>query len=139
MTSAMSPRQIRELTVFQLVPYANCLHPDAIDSAGSQFLTKVRDDVLETWDEMGWLDERERENECYRIANEAPDHHTHHKWLEFVDLGGYQEDMDGDDWDEASDRALVQIAERLARELYESLILWDEEQDEEEEDDDEDN
>lgn len=137
MTSAMSPRQIRELTAFELVPYADCLHPDAIDSAGSKFLTSVRDDVLEKWNEFGYLDEGEREQECFHIANQAPDQHTHQKWSEFVDLGAYQEDLDGDDWDSASDRALIQIAERLARELYESLVLWDEEQDEEEEDDDE--
>jgi hypothetical protein len=108
---------------------ADCLCPDADDSAGGKFLADVRDAVVEgieaeTFDPDS--DDRDNYNgEISQIADAAPDIYTHQKWSEFVDLGAYQEEPEHGEWpddlDKAASIALYQIAEHL---VYGLLREW---------------
>lgn len=111
---------------FYLSSLADCMSPDSTESAGFEFLTSVRDDVLERLDE--WSREARDNNlerwcqDCdiaYAVASEAPDYRTYFKWLQFADLGAWQEDFEGEygdirDMDDAASWALYEIARRLA-------------------------
>jgi len=121
---------------------ADCLCPDADDSAGGKFLADVRDKVVKLIED-GVLDPESDHRDNYdgeisTIADNAPDVYTHTKWSEFVDLGAYHEEPEfDDDWgtdlDKAASMALYQIAERLA---YALIREWRDGLEQEAEDDD---
>lgn len=113
-----------------------CGSPDSDTSAGAVFLDAVRSNVIERWEshapecpylvddaacECSTIDDAVSE-----IADGAPDVYTATRWAEFVDLAAYSEEPEiTDTWPEsltdAAGQALYQIAERLARALFQWL------------------
>lgn len=109
-------------TVWQLARLAECADPDTFESAGAKFLIHVEDAVAEAL-EADELDE----DRIHEIADSAPDVYTFQRWLEFVDLAAWQEDLDdyvpdpsmSNDMSAMAGVALYMIAERLVRALAE--------------------
>lgn len=121
---------------------ADCGDPDSRESEGMEFLTSVRDSVVEGIEDGTFVPEddgRDDDNGAvHQIADNAPDVYTHKRWQEFVDLQAYQEEPEmTDEWPEdltdAAGVALYQIAERLVyailREWREGLADDDQEED----------
>lgn len=120
-TPAVKADELRQLGQNQLARMAGCGDPDTADSAGSRFLFSVRDAVADAIDN----DEMD-EDTAHEIADSAPDVYTHQRWLEFVDLAAYQEDVSeygptDDDLTRLAGVALYAIAERLVAALVEEV------------------
>ena len=127
-----------DYTAFRLAQMADVAGPDSSDSPGAKFLLSVQDAVNEA---------REYDTECtdrsdtiHEIADNAPDVYTHERWMQFVDLCAYNEDISelgGDigDLTGAAGIALYMIAERLATALFEEVDDDDDDDDEDEDDD----
>ena len=111
---------------------ADCMSPDSLESVGAQFLTRVRDDVLERVEDIDPEDfARETDDMTWEVADSAVPVYTYTKWQTFVDLGAWQEDvsdMMGDrgetmgELDHVGSLALYIIAERLAQAIRIELM-----------------
>lgn len=107
----------RNLNVYQLTTLADCGRPESSRGHGAQFLECVQADTIDAI-ERGELDERR----VHEISDGAPSVYTHERWVEFVDLCAYQEDVREYVTDESNPTsmagvALYLIAERLVRAL----------------------
>jgi hypothetical protein len=132
--------------VYTLVDLAGCGTPDSSASIGAYFLTGVRDALV---DMIGWgvehngLTVSEVAQEIldgdgrHEIADAAPSIYTHKRWMEFVDLCAYKEDISevaGDtepDMNTGAEIALYMIADRLVSALCQEIIDMAGDQDEE--------
>jgi hypothetical protein len=117
--------EIANMTVWELESFAECGSPDTESSAGALFLLAVKAAFLESMKENDCVVEYD---EIHEIADGAPDIYTHRRWLEFVDLCAYEEDIYDYVSDETSmtDRAgvaLYLIARRLLEQLAEAYRL----------------
>lgn len=88
---------IRELNAFELARLAECGHPDAIDSAGAEFLASVLRAFIEMAEDVEPEDfDREVIEDYSGIRHQAIDGSvpfiTHQVWATFTDLAAYQED-----------------------------------------------
>lgn len=115
-------KEIKEVSLYELVKLAECGTPDSATSAGALFLESVRDSLAEAleFDEVN-------DRMIHEIADGAPDVYTHQRWREFVDLCAYHEDIEGYMSSDSTmtDRAgvaLYQIAERLVYALVKEYI-----------------
>lgn len=142
--------EVRELNAYQLAGHADCLSPDNSTSPGAKLLTDARDELVEaveTWrqdnPDDAWSEMPEALDYFGRfseIADNAPSIYTHDRWMEFVDLGAYNEDptelgSDGSDMLAAAGICLYLIAERLVRALASELAEQDQDDDAEQNDD----
>jgi hypothetical protein len=133
--------EIKEWTyVLSSKDMADCGDPDSRESAGMEFLTSVRDAVVEGIEDGTFVSDGDGSSDndngaVHQIADNAPDVYTHTRWKEFVDLAAYLEEPEiSDAWPEdlteAAGVALYQIAERLVyailREWREGLVQCDE-------------
>jgi hypothetical protein len=121
--------------IFSLARDAETLDPDGEDSPGARLLSSVRDSVIEAveWkvenDELTPAEAAEEVrdgDELGQIADSAPSVYTHQVWTEFLDLGGYREDLEAhelnlDDLSKIPGIALYHIAYRLASVLLEEI------------------
>lgn len=132
-------------TVWQLAHLADCGSPDDLDSAGAIFLRSVAsaaDEIIDTYREEKTPEDRyDYDSEIHQAADNAPDVYTHQRWLEFVDLAAYQENLDdlggtSGDMERDAGVALYIIAERLLHALVEAAGPFDNE-DETDDDDSE--
>ncbi|WLW38545.1 hypothetical protein [Streptomyces phage Vanseggelen] len=115
---------------------AETLDPDTQDSPGARFLKSVRDSVVESVEYVAGSDglslaeaaEFVRDGDAIgEIADSAPSVYTHQLWSEFLDLGGYREDLEAHELNVADLNvipgvALYHIAWRLASVLLEEII-----------------
>ncbi|WJN62770.1 Ocr-like antirestriction protein [Streptomyces phage phiScoe15] len=127
---------IKGRSAFSLASDADTLSPDSDTSVGADFLRSVRDSVIEAVEwrvEHDELTEAEAAEEVRdgdaigEIADGAPSVYTHQLWSEFLDLGGYNEDLEPhelnlDDLSKIPGIALYHIAWRLASVLLEEII-----------------
>ena len=118
--------EVKGLNAYELASAADCLMPDTPTSAGAEWLSSVRDDVLVEVHGVAAEDfNRLTEDTANEIADSAVPIYTGQKWATFVDLGAYQEDVseliDTQDFDKMSDVALYAIAERLVGALLAEL------------------
>ena len=125
---------IKSYNPFTLAHMAECGSPDDAGSAGAGFLTRVRDALVESVEDK-WTNgtpladavEAVRDGEAaHRIADEAPDIHTHARWRQFIDLTAYNEDISeygepSDDMTENAGVALYIIANRLVHVLLDEI------------------
>jgi hypothetical protein len=121
--------------VYGLAADAETLDPDGEDSPGARLLASVRDAVVEAveWrvenDGLSLVEAAEdvRDGDAIgEIADGAPSVYTHQVWTEFLDLGGYREDLEPhdlnvDDLSKIPGIALYHIAWRLASVLLEEI------------------
>jgi hypothetical protein len=120
--------------VYSLARDAETLDPDGEDSPGARLLSSVRDSVIEAVEykvsEGLTLVEAAEDvrdgDELGEIADGAPSVYTHQVWTEFLDLGGYREDLEPhdlnvDDLNKIPGIALYHIAYRLASTLLEEI------------------
>jgi hypothetical protein len=121
--------------VYSLAADAETLDPDGEDSPGARLLSGVRDAVIEAveWrvenDGLSLTEAAEevRDGDALgEIADGAPSVYTHQVWTEFLDLGGYREDLEPhdlnvDDLSKIPGIALYHIAYRLASVLLEEI------------------
>lgn len=129
---------VRALNRFQLARLADLTSdPDSPESAGTKFLARVRDAIVEgaherLVDEQGCIvDDDEATDFVHEIADEAPSIYTHEVWAQFVDLCAYHEDLEGyvdesTDMESRARVALYLIAERLALALVDEVRDLDE-------------
>lgn len=118
---AASLQDIRDMSAYWLANVAGCMCPDATDSAGAEFLLRVRDDIVELLDDetvnLDALDRIDNNGAIHEIADNAPSVYTHTCWQQFVDLGAYQEEPETGEWPEDLTRAamiaLYQVAQNL--------------------------
>ncbi|AKY03376.1 hypothetical protein FDI81_gp69 [Streptomyces phage Hydra] len=127
---------IKQRGAYSLAGDADTLDPDGHTSAGALLLTSVRDAVIEA---VEWRVENDgltlaeaaedvQDGDAIgEIADSAPSVYTHQLWQEFVDLGGYREDLEphdlnGDDLSKIAGIALYHIAWRLASVLLDEII-----------------
>ncbi|ANT41072.1 OCR-like antirestriction protein [Streptomyces phage Nanodon] len=127
---------IKQRGPYSLAGDAETLSPDDHGSAGAQLLVGVRNAVVEAveWrvendgQTLAEAAEEVRDGDAIgEIADGAPSVYTHQLWLEFVDLGGYREDLEphdlnGDDLNKVAGIALYHIAWRLASVLLDEII-----------------
>lgn len=133
MTLARALENIQAMTAFRLANEVDCGCPDTDESAGADLLRSVRDsfvDAVEN-DPATWLTEDDWADAVHEIADGAPSIYTHRKWLEFVDLTAYNEDLDdlggtSGDMERDAGVALYIIADRLVHRLHEMLMDDDE-------------
>lgn len=118
--------EVREMTVYALACFAECggvSGPDTSESAGARFLDRVRDALLEGMEHReNCQDTSAHDDFVWEIADGAVPIYTHERWLAFVDLAAYQEDIsdlcaDTSDLTVAAGVALYMIAERLCHAL----------------------
>lgn len=125
MTTTIDTREIAEMSAYELATIAECYAPNSLDSAGAKFLTNLRDATIESIE--GALCDGEEpaavveSAAAFELTDGAPDVYTHQRWLEFVDLGAWEEEIeistDGAEMTALAGAALTQIAERLVRAL----------------------
>ena len=125
---------IKGYTTWTLQRLAECMTPDSKESAGSVFLARVRDDVVERVDDYPAEDfERETEDLAHEIADAAVPVYTGEKWATFTDLGAWEEDVSDfgvvGGLDNLGSAALYVIAERLVCALLSELAEAIEEDD----------
>lgn len=110
----------------KLASIADCGDPDREASPGARFLIGVQDAVNEA---IEWAKDHDEDMDTSDMAHDIADNavpiYAYAKWLTFVDLAAWQEDLT--DWnaerhdeplDHLSNIALYQIAERLAMVLF---------------------
>ena len=118
---------IAERTAYRLANMAGCMCPDSPESVGAEFLTRVRDDVLERIEDISAEDfERETEDISPEIADSAVPVYTYTKWQTFVDLGAWQTDVSEliggeEDLDQLGSVALYEIARTLVDAILSDL------------------
>lgn len=128
----LSVEDIENLTIGDLVTLGECSYPDNETSPGAEFLGYVKRDVLEALADESWalhFDESDATEKATEIANEAPSHHNHTRWMEAGDLAAYQEEPELGAWPEgdlleAAGVALYQVANRIAYGIFERYIAW---------------
>ncbi len=137
--------EIKSRSAFALANDADSGCPDAKDSEGGLFLTRVRDSLLEQIDYhlgIGWTladSIEEIRNDTHEIADGAPSIYTYTMWQQFVDLQAYHEDPteygDVEDMQKAAAICLYIIADRLVYTLLDQIesALADEVNDEDDE------
>lgn len=123
-----APDSIRLDNAYALASVADVASPDFPDSPGAEFLVSVRDDAVERFD---LVDSEDRESTdwtdtAHEIADSQVPSHTHEKWLAFVDLQAYYEDVselvdDTSDLNHIGGVALYEIGRRLAVAVLETL------------------
>ena len=115
-------QDIKEYSVYELARLADCARPNTTDSPGGQFLDLVRLGFIEELGRGEFSSDTLRDDTFREIADSAPDTYTHARWLQFVDLSAYEEEVPPEitDWTEAAAWPLVEIAHRLL------CALWDE-------------
>lgn len=112
---------------------ADCASPDNAESAGAEFLVRVRDDTLDLLerDDDWHRDTIDDDGSVHEIADGAPSIYTHTLWKQFVDLAAYFEDPELGEWPDDLNKvagvALYQIAERLAWAIINDVHEWREE------------
>jgi len=124
-TGSRITQEIASLTVWDLQAFAECGSPDTESSAGALFLLAVKAAFIESMKENNGAI---NDDNIHEIADGAPDVYTHRRWLEFVDLCAYQEDISEYVLTDTSmtDRAgiaLYLIARRLLDQLIEAFGL----------------
>lgn len=112
-----------ERSVWALAWMAGCADPDTVESPGAGFLRRVEAAVGEWIDEGGEVSTDS--DRVHEIADDAPDVYTYPRWLQFVDLGAWDEDVEeitehGDMTGRAG-IALYMIATRLVIELVSEM------------------
>ncbi|AFV51386.1 hypothetical protein FDG66_gp66 [Streptomyces phage phiCAM] len=126
---------IQGRSAYSLASDADTLCPDSLESPGARLLSSVRDSVIEAveWkvehDGLSLTEAAEEVrdgDELGEIADGAPSVYTHQVWTEFLDLGGYNEDLEPhdlnvDDLNKIPGIALYHIAYRLASVLLEEI------------------
>lgn len=134
--------EITNYPVYVLASLAECETPDW-DSPGSRFLEWVRGEILERMKaaEFGALTRLAFEDSsidwAFEIADQAPSDYTTERWLQFVDLGAYDEPQPREGWpDNLTDAAALALS-IIARRLVDSLLrdigdALDEDEDEDE-------
>lgn len=108
-----------EQNPYELARLAECFTPDRLDSAGAEFLRSVRIAVEEA--SVTSTPDEVRE-EIFELVDGCVPNYTHPRWLTFVDLGAYEEDISDystENLTEAAGIALLTIGERLAFALVE--------------------
>jgi hypothetical protein len=125
---------IRDRNPYQLAGDADCSSPDSWESPGAVLLLQVAREVCDEVD--AWVADGEDLDELSgrgvasdrwsEIADGAPDVYTHARWLEFVDLGAWAEDLSEqghmDDVTEGAAVALSLIAARLCDVLWQEIL-----------------
>lgn len=136
----------RNFPTWQLSRMAACGEPDRADgegqppggppadpSPGAIFLRDVADSMQEYHDGDNWTDydhddipSEIADNAVYTLESRG----THRKWMAFVDLAAYQEDLSEygpiDGLEAAANTALYDIARRLVDGLLEAAVNEDE-------------
>ena len=122
---------INNLSAYGLTNMADVASPDALDSPGAQFLTSVRDSLVEwveyvqdTYDVQS-LPETAQDNAIDQVDATVPPY-THQLWQTFVDLCAYNDEsageFDGGTMTEKASYILARIAERLFVALAEEYV-----------------
>lgn len=118
--------EVQQMTVYALACHAECggiSGPDTSESAGARFLTRVRDALLEALEHAEHCEDSGAHDDLvWEVSDSAVPIYTHERWLAFVDLAAYQEDIsdlctDTSDLTTAAGVALYMIAERLCHAL----------------------
>lgn len=123
-TKTETTEELERLNAFELARMADIASPDEFDSVGAQFLLSVRDSFIEYIIDN---DGEPSEDMAHEVADLAVPIYTHERWLTFVDLAAYQEDVEElvtDDVRDMTQRAgvaLYLIAERLVFALIEEM------------------
>lgn len=110
--------QISAMSVWQLARFAECQDPSNESTEGAVFLDSTRRSVIESLRDLEDISDWD-ENTTHEIADSAPDVYTHRRWLEFVDLCAYREDLSdySGEMTDLAGIALYLIAERLVNAL----------------------
>ena len=136
---------INNLNAYRLANMADVASPDALDSPGAQFLTSVRDSlvewveyVLDTYDVQS-LPEMAQDNAIDQVDSTMPAY-THPLWQTFTDLAAYSDEsadeFAGGTMTEKASYVLVRIAERLFVALADEYVsAYVAEQDDDEDED----
>ena len=122
---------INNFSAYRLSLKAGVESPDALDSPGAQFLTSVRDSLVEwveyvrdTYDVQA-LSETAQENAIDQVDATVPAY-THQLWQTFTDLAAYDDEsageFDGGTMTETVSYVLARIAERLFVALAEEYV-----------------
>lgn len=122
--------KINNLSDYRLVNMAAVSLPDNLDSPGAQFLSHVRDSLVE-WaeyhrgEDIETLGERAQDDAFEQVDSTVPVY-THPLWETFVDLSAYadesSDEFDGGTMTEQASYVLARIAERLFMELAEEYV-----------------
>ena len=130
----MTTYGIEDLTAYRLADLADVAAPDTLVSPGAAFLTGVRDHLAEAldWraDDPADAIKHVRDDGIHEIADSAVPVYTHARWLTFVDLAAWSEDIselaDGAvatvGLTEGAGVALYIIAERLTHALLDQIV-----------------
>lgn len=109
---------------YALARLAECAGPDSESSPGAKFLVLVEDSFIEAveYDRFPAEGDEWPSDVVHEIADGCVPVYTHDRWVTFVDLAAYQEDVSelaggGEDMTTLAAYALYQIAYRLAAEL----------------------
>lgn len=132
-TTADALDALREYSVNILAQMAECAAPDTFESPGAELLSRVRDAYIEQMESYSYNEE----DSPHQIADDAPSVYTHEKWLQFIDLAAYQEDLTEfdvnlADLDNVGSVALYVICGRLVHRLHADYEERMEEEDDEE-------
>lgn len=137
--------EIRDRSAYALAQDVDCACPDALDSPGARLLAGTRDAFLEEVERIG-ADLHPGYDLMDLISNVTdgmPSDYTHSLWSEFVDLGGYSEDVseyasDLSDMTETARIALHVILRRMCDSLACEIkdALTDDDMDDDMDDDD---
>ena len=136
MNAKAAIESLNSLTAYTLAGMADSYSPDSLESVGAQFLTGIRDAVVESL--LYKLDQQDAEIELsdiveswrdgddyFEVADSAPSIYNHQRMLEMVDLGAYLEDVsefgESPDVLTAAGYALYAVARRLVDALLESV------------------
>lgn len=96
---------LKGLNAYQLAGYAECGHPDSLESDGANMLTLVRDELVELMERNAdehesledfaeWLnDSADDDGELHEIADGAPSIYNYTRMLQLTDLAAWQEDI----------------------------------------------
>lgn len=137
------------MSAYTLADMAMTTCPDSLDSAGAEFLTAVRSDVVEQLRYLvdtaapeddpidpAELAELGRQHDVLtEVADGAPSIYTFQKFRQFTDLAAWQEDIsdyaDGEtDMEKMAGIALYMIAERLVSALLDYVADFESSEDE---------
>ena len=121
---------INNFSAYRLSLKADVASPDAVHSHGAQFLTSVRDALVE-WAEYNRdeaieaLSEKAQDDAFDQVDATIPAY-THQLWQTFTDLAAYDDEsageFDGGTMTEQVSYILVRIAERLFVALAEEYV-----------------
>lgn len=128
-------KALAELNAYQLASLADVNSPDSLESAGAEFLSRVRNSVIESLEyvvsehaDYDLLDVVATvRDDGHEIADGAPSIYTFERFKQFTDLAAWQEDIselsDGSaaNMEALAGIALYVIAERLVDALLDAL------------------